>query len=166
MVTGKKYNADTGDRLYLPRGTVYASMTHQGASYFWCSKPAADDGQGSGQWPSGDSNVQQTTQEETPWWNKKCNTNLKSINCSVTYFKWILNQPEINYKFVLFFIEIGPNGFIKLFTKSNRRWSGGPDGGSRWYADTPGEYYLNNYRRCWQKGTKNWTNKICDIFCF
>ena len=67
MVTGKQYNAETGDRLYLPRGTIYASMTHQGATYFWCSKAVADDGLGSNQWPSGENTAQQDAQEERPW---------------------------------------------------------------------------------------------------
>lgn len=38
MVTGDRYNVEAGDRLYLPRGTIYSTMTHQGASYYWCSK--------------------------------------------------------------------------------------------------------------------------------
>ena len=40
MVTGMQYNAEAGDRMYIPRGTTYACMTHQGVSYYWCSKKA------------------------------------------------------------------------------------------------------------------------------
>jgi len=41
MVTGDRYNVEAGDRLFLPRGTLYSTMTQQGASYYWCSKPVA-----------------------------------------------------------------------------------------------------------------------------
>merc|ERR1712039_381781 len=64
MLTGKQYDVQEGDRFYMPRGTIYASMTHQGASYFWCSKKAAPDGQGTNQWPSNENDSQQETLEE------------------------------------------------------------------------------------------------------
>ena len=51
MVTGTQYNVEAGDRLVLPRGTVYSTLTHQGASYYWCSKPAPEE-KDEGQWPS------------------------------------------------------------------------------------------------------------------
>ena len=65
MVTGTQYNVEAGDRLSLPRGTMYSTLTHQGASYYWCSKEATDQGQGDGQWPSAGN--EQEEEEECPW---------------------------------------------------------------------------------------------------
>ena len=66
MVTGLKYNVETGDRFYMPRGTIYASMTHQGATYFWCSKKAATAAPAV-EWPSTFNHAPQEAQGETPW---------------------------------------------------------------------------------------------------
>ena len=65
MVTGTKYNVEAGDRLTLPRGTMYSTLTHQGATYYWCSKkaPEVDEASG-GQWP-GHGDV--PDDEERPW---------------------------------------------------------------------------------------------------
>ena len=66
MVTGQQYNAEQGDRLSLPRGTVYSTFTHQGATYFWCSKKASEkeDEHGTGEWPGQKDDVEE---EECPW---------------------------------------------------------------------------------------------------
>ena len=67
MVTGKQYNVEAGDRLSLPCGTMYSTLMHQGASYYWCSKEALEErgagGAGDGQWPGGEGQAE----EECPW---------------------------------------------------------------------------------------------------
>ena len=65
MVTGIQYNAEAGDRLTLPSGTVYSTFTHQGATYYWCSKAAVKDEHGGGEWPG--QKPDETEEEECPW---------------------------------------------------------------------------------------------------
>lgn len=67
MVTGMQYNAEAGDRMYIPRGTTYACMTHQGVSYYWCSKKAEADGSNSNTWPSAENDAEQEKAGEMPW---------------------------------------------------------------------------------------------------
>ena len=67
MVTGRKYDVTAGDRFFIPHGTQYATMTHQGASYFWCSLKVANDGLNSDTFPTAENDAQQEAQEETPW---------------------------------------------------------------------------------------------------
>ena len=64
MVTGLQYNVEAGDRLSLPKGTIYSTLTHQGATYYWCSKKAEDDEHGKGEWPGQKDEVDE---EECPW---------------------------------------------------------------------------------------------------
>ena len=64
MVTGLQYNVEAGDRLSLPRGTIYSTLTHQGATYYWCSKKAEHDEHGQGEWPGQKDEI---PEEECPW---------------------------------------------------------------------------------------------------
>ena len=64
MVTGQQYNVEAGDRLSLPKGTIYSTLTHQGATYYWCSKKAEEDEHGKGEWPGQKDEVDE---EECPW---------------------------------------------------------------------------------------------------
>jgi len=64
MVTGQQYNVEAGDRLSLPKGTIYSTLTHQGATYYWCSKKAEDDEHGQGEWPGQKDEI---PEEECPW---------------------------------------------------------------------------------------------------
>ena len=69
MVTGIQYNAEAGDRMYIPRGTTYACMTHQGVSYYWCSKKAEMDGSNTNTWPGAENDAEQEKAGEMPWWH-------------------------------------------------------------------------------------------------
>ena len=65
MVTGQQYNVEAGDRLSLPRGTTYTTLTHQGATYYWCSKEAQEERSGGG---AGDGQLTgEIPEEECPW---------------------------------------------------------------------------------------------------
>jgi len=65
MVTGQQYNVEAGDRLSLPRGTTYTTLTHQGATYYWCSKEAQEERSGGG---AGDGQLTgDIPKEECPW---------------------------------------------------------------------------------------------------